>query len=95
MGVVRSLNELHAVSTTALFSASTNNTLKVAKWLVGEKKANVNMCSDILKDTPWNSAARHGNYKVAEYLISKGAAVNENDGAWLGSPLYEAVSTLM
>lgn len=53
------------------------------------------MCSDILNDTPWNSAARHGNYKVAEYLISKGAAVNGNDGAWLGSPLYEAVSTLM
>ncbi|MFV9890631.1 MAG: hypothetical protein AB8U54_02030 [Rickettsia conorii subsp. raoultii] len=52
VGIVRSLNELRAVSTTALFSASTNNTLKVAKWLVGEKKANVNMCSDILKDTP-------------------------------------------
>ncbi|AFC69834.1 hypothetical protein RAMDARK_0986 [Rickettsia amblyommatis str. Darkwater] len=33
--------------------------------------------------------------KVAEYLISKGAAVNGNDGVWLGSPLYEVVSTLM
>ncbi|MEG8230275.1 ankyrin repeat domain-containing protein [Candidatus Rickettsia tasmanensis] len=52
MGVVRSLNELRAVSTTELFSVSTNNALKVAKWLVEEKKANVNMCSDILKDTP-------------------------------------------
>ena len=52
VGVVRSLNELRAVSTTELFSASTNNALKVAKWLVEEKKANVNMCSDILKDTP-------------------------------------------
>lgn len=59
------------------------------------KKANVNMCSDILKDTPWHLAARHGNYKVAEYLISKGTTVNGNDGAWLGSPLYEVVSTLM
>ncbi|AFC69833.1 hypothetical protein A3305_06450 [Rickettsia amblyommatis] len=52
VGVVRSFNELRAVSTTELFSASTNNALKVAKWLVEEKKANVNMCSDILKDTP-------------------------------------------
>ena len=52
VGVVRSLNELRAVSTTELFSASTNNALKVAQWLVEEKKANVNMCSDILKDTP-------------------------------------------
>lgn len=96
VGVVRSLNELRAVSTTTeLLPASTNNALKVAKWLVEEKKANVNMCSDILKDTPWNSVVCHGNYKVAEYLISKGAAINGNDGAWLGSPLYEAaVSTL-
>ncbi|KDO03349.1 hypothetical protein [Rickettsia tamurae] len=38
VGVVRSLNELRAVSTTELFSASTNNALKVAKWLVEEKK---------------------------------------------------------
>ncbi|WP_051965283.1 ankyrin repeat domain-containing protein [Rickettsia tamurae] len=67
VGVVRSLNKLRAVSTTELFSASTNNALKVAKWLVEEKKANVNMCSDIFKDTPLNLAARHGNYKVAEY----------------------------
>ncbi|MFV0251447.1 MAG: hypothetical protein AB8U53_00570 [Rickettsia aeschlimannii] len=53
VGVVRSLNELRAVSTTTeLLPASTNNALKVAKWLVEEKKANVNMCSDILKDTP-------------------------------------------
>ncbi|WP_148194414.1 hypothetical protein [Rickettsia massiliae] len=37
VGVVRSLNELGAVSTTELSSASTNNALKVAKWLVEEK----------------------------------------------------------
>ncbi|MCX4079977.1 hypothetical protein N7280_05145 [Rickettsia rhipicephali] len=49
--VIRSLNELRAVSTTELFSASTNNALKVAKWLVEEKKQML-MCSDILKDTP-------------------------------------------
>ena len=90
--VVKSLNKLRAVSTTELFSASSNNALKVAEWLVETKKANVNMCSEIFKDTPLNSAARHGSYKVAEYLIAKGAAVNGYEGALLGPPLYEAVS---
>jgi ankyrin repeat protein len=90
--VVKGLNKLRAVSITELFPASTANAQKVAKWLVEEKKANVNMCSNIFKDAPLNLAARYGHYEVAEYLISKGAAVNGNDGALLGSPLYEAVS---
>ena len=72
--VVKGLNELRAVSTTELFSTSSNNALKVATWLVEEKKANVNMCSNIFKDTPLNLAARYGHYKVAAYLIAKGAA---------------------
>ena len=90
--VVKSLNKLRAVSTAELFSASSNNAIKVAEWLVEKRKANVNMCSEIFQDTPLNSAARHGSYKVAEYLIAKGAAVNGYEGALLGPPLYEAVS---
>ncbi|MEY4463533.1 MAG: hypothetical protein RLZZ81_504 [Pseudomonadota bacterium] len=90
--VVKGLNKLRPVSTTELFPASTANAQKVAKWLVEEKKADVNMCSDVFNDTPLNSAARYGHYEVAEYLISKGAVVNGNKGALLGSPLYEAVS---
>ncbi|MCC8467768.1 MAG: ankyrin repeat domain-containing protein [Rickettsia endosymbiont of Eriopis connexa] len=90
--VIKGLNEIRAVSTTELFSASSNNALKVATWLVEERKANVNMHSNIFKDTPLNLAARYGNYEVAKYLIAKGAGVNGHEGALLGSPLYEAVS---
>ncbi|MCZ6909289.1 MAG: hypothetical protein O7C55_06680 [Rickettsia endosymbiont of Ixodes persulcatus] len=36
--VVNGSNKLRAVSTTELFSASANNALKVARWLVEEKK---------------------------------------------------------
>ncbi|MCZ6886640.1 MAG: ankyrin repeat domain-containing protein [Rickettsia endosymbiont of Ixodes persulcatus] len=43
------------------------------------------MCSDIFKDTPLNSAARSGHYEVVKYLISKGAAVNGNEEALVGS----------
>lgn len=90
--VIKGLNKLRTISTTELFSASSNNAIKVANWLVKAKKANVNMCCDVFKDTPLNTAARYGHYEVAEYLIAKGAAVNGYEGALLGAPLYESVS---
>ncbi|MCX4084027.1 ankyrin repeat domain-containing protein [Rickettsia hoogstraalii] len=80
------------VSTTELFSASSNNAIKVANWLVKAKKANVNMCCDVFKDTPLNTAARYGHYEVAEYLIAKGAASKRLRRSFAGTALYEAVS---
>ncbi|ABV75165.1 Ankyrin repeat [Rickettsia akari str. Hartford] len=88
--VIKGLNKLRTISTTALFSESSNNAVKVAAWLVEERKANVNMHSK--KDTPLNTVARYGHYEVAEYLIAKGTAVNGYERALLGPPLYEAVS---
>ncbi|WP_017208587.1 hypothetical protein [Rickettsia australis] len=58
--VIKGLNKLQTISTTALFSASSNNAIKVTAWLVEERKANVNMHSNIFKDTTLNTVARYG-----------------------------------
>lgn len=62
-----------------LFIMVINGDLERVKVLVETHKANVSMASGTYNRTPLHVAAINSNFKIAQYLVSKGADKNKQD----------------
>lgn len=53
-------------------------------------RSDLHSLADYDQRTPLHIAASSGDYKIAQYLISKGAKINALD-RWNKTPLFEAI----